>query len=93
MSEKHSKGLSVGAVIRDAGSTARNKTGSWRNEKPVLDKAICTKCGICWYNCPDSAIKKNSKGEFEIDYDYCKGCGICAVECPKKAIRMEKEEK
>ncbi|MEM0231194.1 MAG: pyruvate synthase subunit PorD [Candidatus Woesearchaeota archaeon] len=82
-----------GAVIRSPGSTLNTKTGSWRSERPVLDLAKCTKCGLCWTFCPDAAIRKNKKGEFEINYDYCKGCGICASVCPVKAISMKKEEK
>ena len=29
---------SIGAAVRDPGSTRRNKTGSWRTFKPVADK-------------------------------------------------------
>lgn len=79
----------IGAVITEPGSSTRYKTGDWRTLKPVRDKNSCTKCGLCWLYCPDSAIDEN----FDIDYDYCKGCGICAKECPVKAVTMLKEEK
>jgi len=82
-----------GAVIHEPMSTKKNKTGGWRAVRPVIDKAKCIKCGQCWMYCPDIAVKKNDKGEFEIDYDYCKGCGICANQCPAKAIKMELEKK
>jgi len=82
-----------GAVIYRPGSTKNNKTGGWRSEKPIIDLGKCVKCGLCWANCPDMAIKKKENGEFKIDYDYCKGCGICANECPVKAIKMELEKK
>ena len=82
-----------GAVIHEPGSTKKNKTGGWRAMRPVIDQQKCIKCGTCWMYCPDNAVKKNEKGEFEIDYDYCKGCGICANECPVKAIKMELEKK
>ncbi len=85
--------ISVGAVIEEPGSTIKNKTGGWRSFRPVIDKTKCIKCGTCWKFCPDNAVRKNEKGEFEINYDYCKGCGICAKECPVKAIKMVKEEK
>jgi len=84
--------ISVGAVIEEPGSTVKNKTGGWRSFRPI-DQKKCIKCGICWKFCPDNAVRKNEKGEFEINYDYCKGCGICAKECPAKAIKMVKEEK
>ena len=85
--------ISVGEVIEEPGSTIKNKTGGWRSFRPVIDKTKCIKCGTCWKFCPDNAVRKNEKGEFEINYDYCKGCGICAKECPVKAIKMVKEEK
>ena len=34
----------------------------------------------------------NSKGRFEIDYNFCNGCGIYATICPKEAIKMVLEE-
>ncbi|MCW1296861.1 MAG: pyruvate synthase subunit PorD [Candidatus Parvarchaeota archaeon] len=82
-----------GAVIDEPGSTEKNKTGGWRDKKPVIDKSKCTKCGICWVFCPEGAIYRNEKGEFEINYDYCKGCLICAEECPIKVISITEEEK
>ena len=86
------KKFNVGAVIEEAGSTIKNKTGSWRTEKPIVDKAKCTGDAICWLYCPDNAIKVVN-GKAVVDYDFCKGCGLCAIECPAKAIKMVKEEK
>ena len=63
-----------------------NKTGTWRNMKPVRDMEKCIQCGLCKIFCPDFSIDKEA-----IDYDYCKGCGICAEECSKGAIEMVKE--
>ncbi len=92
MSEKAKK-LSIGAVIKEPGSTVKTKTGGWRTFKPVTDYKECIKCGKCWAVCPEAAYKQNKEGFFEVDLDYCKGCGICAKECPKKCIKMELEEK
>lgn len=76
-----------------------NKTGSWRNFRPVIDYDKCNNCMICWKFCPEGAIKlkktktKSKKGaEPKIDYEYCKGCGICWEECPTGAIDIEEEE-
>jgi 2-oxoacid:acceptor oxidoreductase delta subunit (pyruvate/2-ketoisovalerate family) len=85
--------LPVGSVISEAGNSVKNKTGSWRSFKPVLDKSKCTKCKVCWQYCPDNSIKILADGSVEIDLDYCKGCGICANECKVKAIVMELEKK
>jgi 2-oxoisovalerate ferredoxin oxidoreductase delta subunit len=74
------------------GSMLYNKTGVWRNIRPVVDASKCIQCGICWKFCPDMSIV--IENEFPvIDYIYCKGCGICAEECPTKCIAMVEEEK
>ncbi len=82
-----------GAVIREPGSTKNYKTGNWRTFKPTIDQAKCIKCGKCWAYCPDAAIYKDEKGNFQVNYDYCKGCLICQKECPVKAISYAVEEK
>ena len=81
-----------GAVIHEPGSTVKNKTGNWRTERPIVNMAKCTGCGICWVVCPDGAPFKKGK-IFDIDYDYCKGCLICKKECPFKAIDSADEER
>ena len=84
------KKVNEGAVIKEPGSSKKNKTGNWRTFKPVKDPKKCTKCGLCWMFCPDHAIDSKN---FEINYDYCKGCLICVRECPVKAITVEKQKK
>lgn len=74
------------------GSMLHNKTGAWRNIRPVIDLDGCIRCGICWKFCPDVSIFVDNEYPI-VDYDFCKGCGICAEECPTKCIVMEEEEK
>lgn len=81
------------AIIKETGSTVKNKTGGWRSMRPVVDKAKCIGCGRCWADCPDNAISLGKDGKAVVDYNFCKGCSICARECPVKAIKMVKEEK
>ncbi len=78
--------VTIGACVKEPGSTRNNKTGSWRTFKPILDKDKCIDCGNCVLFCPEGCINK----DYDIDYDYCKGCGICAEECPVEAIKMER---
>lgn len=84
--------VNFAAIIQEAGSSRKNKTGFWRTLKPKRIEEKCTKCRLCVDYCPDGAIKIRN-GKIKIDYDYCKGCGICAEECPARAIIMIKEEK
>jgi 2-oxoisovalerate ferredoxin oxidoreductase delta subunit len=74
------------------GSMLYNKTGTWRNIRPEIDKSRCIQCGICWKYCPDVSIEIVDEWP-AVDYEYCKGCGICAEECPVKCIAMVEEEK
>jgi pyruvate ferredoxin oxidoreductase delta subunit len=86
--------VNTGATVTEPGSSVKNKTGGWRNMRPVTDLARCKRCGICVILCPDAVISMKNKEEGpRTDYNYCKGCGICANECPFKAISMVAEEK
>ena len=85
--------VNIAGIITEVGSTKKNKTGSWRTFKPVVDKGKCTGCSQCDLHCPDGAIKVGEDKKVKVDYDYCKGCGICAAICPAKAIEMVRDEK
>jgi len=81
--------VNEGAIVREPGSSRKNKTGSWRTFKPVVTEK-CVGCGTCLNFCPEGVIAlKNKKAV--IDYDYCKGCLICMKVCPFKAIEKVKE--
>ena len=62
-------------------------TGSWRVDRPVLDKEKCNYCGLCALYCPPQCMH-DKKDHYEVGLDFCKGCGICATECPRKALAM-----
>ncbi len=84
--------LEVGCVVVNPGNASQYKTGDWRSMRPVVNKANCIRCGICYIFCPDMAIRKTEEGYFEADLYYCKGCGICEQECFTRCISMVPEE-
>jgi pyruvate ferredoxin oxidoreductase delta subunit len=81
--------LTLGAVIKEPGSSTRYETSGWGTFSPEVDAEKCTGCGLCYLHCPDAAIVEGKPPK--IDYRYCKGCGICANVCPTKAIKMVQE--
>ena len=58
------------------------KTGTNRTQRPVIRFDICTKCTLCWYECPDECFDPTRGGLYDVNYDYCTGCGRCAEVCP-----------
>jgi pyruvate ferredoxin oxidoreductase delta subunit len=84
--------VNPGCVVFEPGSASTYKTGSWRAQRPILDKTKCIKCGICYLFCPEGCIHEMADGYFEADLDFCKGCGICPHECWPQAIVMIDEE-
>ncbi len=74
-----------------------SKNAGWRSVRPVLDEAACTRCLLCYMQCPDGTVYKVADEEarggvaLRIDYDFCKGCGICAKACRAGAIQMAPE--
>jgi pyruvate ferredoxin oxidoreductase gamma subunit len=79
-------------TISAPGNSAQRHTGSWRVFRPVIDLHACTRCGICFALCPDSAIHLSDQAHPVIDYDNCKGCMICYHECPVRCIAERQEE-
>jgi pyruvate ferredoxin oxidoreductase delta subunit len=90
--EEHTwRDIEVGSVVLEPGNAAEYKTGDWRTAHPVVDKAHCIKCAVCWMFCPDGAVEKTDDGYYEANLEYCKGCGICVNECTTQCITLVEE--
>jgi pyruvate ferredoxin oxidoreductase delta subunit len=58
------------------------KRGTTKSQRPVVRFDLCTKCTLCWLECPDECFDPTADGLYDIDYQYCVGCGKCAQVCP-----------
>lgn len=58
------------------------KRGTTKTQRPTIRFDLCTKCTLCWLECPDECFDPTSDGYYDVDYEYCVGCGKCAEVCP-----------
>jgi pyruvate ferredoxin oxidoreductase gamma subunit len=83
--------IATPSIETDATSLLRTMEG-WRVYRPVVERAGCTRCFICFALCPEGAIHLDAENYPVIDYDHCKGCLVCVTECPPKVIGQVREE-
>ncbi len=55
--------------------------------KPVVDKDLCTACGICVDECPTCALDLGDTAVLARP-DDCTECGTCEEVCPNEAITL-----
>jgi len=66
---------------------------STRTMRPVINFDTCTKCTICWVQCPETAFDITPDGYYDANMEACSGCGICEEVCTvDKCIIMVNEE-
>jgi len=58
------------------------KRGTSKTQRPLVRFDLCTKCTLCWYDCPDEVFDVTKDGYYDPNYEYCTGCGRCAEVCP-----------
>ncbi len=58
--------------------------------RPVQDKGKCIRCGKCSRICPADALKLDSLGNLNFDYNRCIRCYCCHEMCPADAIDLKK---
>ncbi len=64
-----------------------------RTMRPVINFETCTKCKICWLQCPDTCFDITPDGYYDANMEACCGCGVCEAVCPvDKCITMVNEE-
>lgn len=64
-----------------------HKEDFFGGKKAVIDKTLCTKCGICENHCNFDAIYNN-----QVNIYKCEGCGACTIVCPEKAVKLVEEK-
>jgi pyruvate ferredoxin oxidoreductase delta subunit len=67
--------------FQPARSTVFNKF-STRSMRPVINFETCTKCTLCWLQCPDTCFDVTPDGRYDADMGSCCGCGVCEAVCP-----------
>ncbi len=58
-------------------------------EHEVIDRNLCTACGVCEAVCPENVIKID---EFPRLVGDCTNCGYCLVQCPRLFLPRDKVE-
>ena len=56
----------------------------------IVDKRLCTGCGVCQAVCPFKAIEIDPKDKVAVVNEaLCKGCGVCASTCRSGALTLK----
>jgi len=75
------------------GRNATFKKYTTRTMRPVVNFDTCTKCKICWLQCPDTCFDITPDDHFDANMEACCGCGVCEAVCPvKDCITMVNEQ-
>ncbi len=56
---------------------------------PIIDSKKCTVCGLCVYNCPETALAVQDTSLVFVNSEACTYCGTCEDTCPEGAVRLE----
>lgn len=84
-----------GAVLDDNNQpSAKVARADW--QRPEIDTALCSACGMCVTVCRAEALRispPSYQGDYHVFAELhqakkCVGCALCAVECPLHAITM-----
>jgi pyruvate ferredoxin oxidoreductase gamma subunit len=84
-------GIAAAAVEAEA-TAVQPATEGQRLYRPVIHRARCTRCFLCFALCPEGAIQLDAHDYPVIDYSHCKGCLACMTECAPRAIDELRED-
>ncbi len=55
----------------------------------IMDKTLCTECGICKETCRFNAITMTEESGYAVNPARCEGCGACVFSCPQDALTLK----
>lgn len=58
------------------------------DDKIILARGWCKRCGICIAFCPVKALDRDNEGCPVVDNDKCISCGTCELMCPDYALTV-----
>ena len=59
---------------------------------PVIDRKLCSRCGICYEVCPQDVFSFDGREKRAPAVLYpreCWYCGACVVDCPNGAVSLQ----
>jgi ferredoxin len=61
--------------------------------RPLIDKEVCTGCGLCTIDCPAKALTINQSDKrdtYQILFRQgaCDACGVCEKSCPENCLQL-----
>ena len=61
-------------------------------KRPVINEELCTGCGVCVDECPNSCLELKNDVSVLVRPEDCTGSESCAEACPSEAITMEENK-
>lgn len=75
-------GFRGGAGGFQPGRNEHFKKFATRTMRPVVNFESCTRCTLCWLQCPDTCFDVTPEGLYDPNMEACCGCGVCQDVCP-----------
>jgi ferredoxin len=76
-------------ILRGITDWGIKESVAYANYYAVINKELCTDCGICIERCQVKAIAAQDQ-EVIFRQEDCIGCGLCVTGCPSEAVQLIK---